>query len=950
LTSHGHRLALALATVVVLLAAASASSGQEDESGSGASAQAASQTRPTATIRRTSHGIPHVLAHDFEGLGYGYGYAFAEDNICTIADSYVTVNAQRSRYFGPDGSYDFNGNGTEPNNLNSDFFYQRIIDDRTIERILDEGPPDGPLPGVEAGVRGYVAGYNRYLRETGVDNLPDPRCRSEEWVKPIDEMDVYRRFYQLGLLASQGVAINGIGSAQPPTPPLGGGAKAGRASQPDRSDIEAVEERLPFGGIGSNAYGLGRKATDNGRGMVLGNPHFPWDGSERFHQLHLTIPGRVNVSGASLYGVPLALIGHTENLAWSHTVSGAFRFTPFELTLVPGSPTTYLVDGQPREMEHDRVTVTVRTGDGTLERRSRTLYSTVYGPVFTEIVGQELFPWTPVKAFAMGDANAPSMRYLNHFFKTNDAQSVEEYDRIHREIQGIPWVNSIAADSSGRAYYADRSIVPHVTDEHAARCNTALGRATFELLRLPVLDGSRSSCDWGSDPDAVQDGIFGSSNLPSIFRSDYVTNSNDSHWLANPDAPLEGFDRIIGEEETARSLRTRLGLVMVRERLQGADGRPGRRFTLKQLQQTVFNNRQHAGELFRDDLVEMCEQNPTIVTASGPVDVSEACPVLENWDVRDDLSSRGAILFRQFVDRVLGLPPETLYDEQFDPDEPVDTPRGLNTGNPEVRRAFGEAVQELRDAGIPLDAPLGDYQSEDGIPIHGGPGILGVFNAINVSFDGARGYSDVPHGSSFVMGVQFTDGCPEARSILTYSQSENPESPYFADQTRMFSDKKWVDMLFCERDIRSDPNLEVTELDAPAGGPSCRGEAATLTGRVGGHVVRGTGGPDVIVARGGRDRIRARGGRDLVCGGGGADRVRGGSGSDLIAGARGADVLGGARGRDTLKGGRGRDDLKGGRGRDAQRGGRARDRLDGGPGQDRCRGGPGKDRSQRCER
>ena len=58
-----------------------------------------------ATIRRDSHGIPHILADDFAGLGFGYGYAFAQDNICTIAETYVTVSAERSRYFGPDGSY-----------------------------------------------------------------------------------------------------------------------------------------------------------------------------------------------------------------------------------------------------------------------------------------------------------------------------------------------------------------------------------------------------------------------------------------------------------------------------------------------------------------------------------------------------------------------------------------------------------------------------------------------------------------------------------------------------------------------------------------------------------------------------------------------------------------------------------------------------------------------------
>ena len=52
---------------------------------------------PSATIRRTAHGIPHILASDYEGAGYGYGYAIAQDNICVLADTYVTVRAQRSR-------------------------------------------------------------------------------------------------------------------------------------------------------------------------------------------------------------------------------------------------------------------------------------------------------------------------------------------------------------------------------------------------------------------------------------------------------------------------------------------------------------------------------------------------------------------------------------------------------------------------------------------------------------------------------------------------------------------------------------------------------------------------------------------------------------------------------------------------------------------------------------
>src|SRR4051812_35482731 len=81
-----------------------------------------------AEIRRTAYGIPHIEARSYTGAGFGYGYAFAQDNICPIAEDYVTVRAERSRFFGPDGEYAQRGNGFGANNLNSDFFYKQIID------------------------------------------------------------------------------------------------------------------------------------------------------------------------------------------------------------------------------------------------------------------------------------------------------------------------------------------------------------------------------------------------------------------------------------------------------------------------------------------------------------------------------------------------------------------------------------------------------------------------------------------------------------------------------------------------------------------------------------------------------------------------------------------------------------------------------------------------------
>src|SRR5438874_1627465 len=147
----------------------------------------------SATIRRTEGGIPHITSSTYTGLGYGYGYAFAQDNICVMAEDYVTVDAERSRFFGPNGSYPQRGNGVTANNLDSDLFFQQIIDSHVIEELLAQQPPLGPAQQVRNLASGYVAGYNRYLSDVGGSNgVPDSTCRGKPWVRPISEADAYR--------------------------------------------------------------------------------------------------------------------------------------------------------------------------------------------------------------------------------------------------------------------------------------------------------------------------------------------------------------------------------------------------------------------------------------------------------------------------------------------------------------------------------------------------------------------------------------------------------------------------------------------------------------------------------------------------------------------------------------------------------------------------------------
>ncbi|WP_028569490.1 acylase [Salinispora tropica] len=735
----------------------------------------------SALIQRASYGVPHITARDFASLGFGAGYVQAEDNICLIADQMVTVRAERSRWF-----------GAEAGNVSSDLFHQKAIDDQVAEQLL-AGSRDGvraPSTPVRDQVRGFVAGYNAYLRDGKA--ITDPACAGKEWVDPISELDMWRAYWARMVLASSGALIDGIVAAAPPTA-SGNGASA-RAPQAEAA--VATVDGAPAG-LGSNAYGLGRDGTTSGASILLANPHFPWDDTERFYRMHLKVPGRYDVEGAALVGDPLIQIGHNGQIAWSHTVSTAHRFVWHRLALVPGDPTSYLYDGQARKMTAR--TVTVQTPTGPI---SRTLYDTHFGPV---VVVPGHFDWTTTTAYAITDANATNNRALDGWLAMGRAGSVGELRKVLDRRQFLPWVNVIAVDRRGRALYADHSVVPRVTDSLAAACIPAPFQSVYASSGQAVLDGSRSSCELGRDPDAAVPGILGPANLPTLVRSDYVTNSNDSYWLANPEHPLEGYPRIVGDEQTQRSLRTRLGVHQVRQRLTGIDGLPGRGFTTSNLWDVTLGNRAYGGELVRDDLVRSCEARPTATTSDGAtVDLTAACAALRGWDLRVDLDSRGAHLFTEFA-MAGGL----RFADPFDPTAPLTTPSRLAVDDPGVRTALADAVQKL--AGIRLDARLGDIQTEprgaEQIPIHGGRSEAGAFNMINGGFESGVGYPKVLHGTSFLMAVELGSNGPSGRQILTYSQSANPNSPWYADQTRLYSGKGWDTIKFTQRQLRADPNL-----------------------------------------------------------------------------------------------------------------------------------------------
>lgn len=787
---------------------------------------ACSSGSPTATattpvtITRDRAGIPHIKAANFTALGYGEAWAFSQDNFCTLAEDFVTVNGQRSRYFGPKGlSLDYSA-GTQDSNLNSDFFWQSIKQSGIETAQLGQPPPVGPLPQVLAVYRGFIAGYNAYLHS---GDLHDPRCAGKPWVRSINLTDMLLRGVQITTEASSAQFISDEVNAAPPSPSSATTssyqppAPAGAAGAPASASLAAQFGETGIPVSGSNGIGLGAQDTASGDGMLLANPHFPWQGTERFWMAQLTVPGQYNVLGGTLEGFPLVGIGFNQHLAWTHTVSTTFRFTFYQLKLVPGDPTSYYVDGQPHKM--GTVVVRVDTGHG---MRSHTFYTTQWGRVL--VVPQAGYHWDTTTAFAADDGTMnDGTRAANQYLEMGQATSVQGLLNVESTYLAIPTFNTIASDDTGHALYGDVGNTPNVSQALISSC-TPPGQAAlvYGAAGVVTLDGSRSACAWGVSAGTPVPGIFDATQMPHTIRTDYVENSNDSYWLANPTAPFPAFSPIIGNIDTEQGLRTRLGNQMIAQRLAGTDGFGPPKFTIPTLQAMWQSDQSLEAQLVLDSLVGACRATPSAKASNGTtVDLAAACTALAGYDKTGKLEAAGGWLFSEWA----AYAPSNSSDfwaDPFDAAHPLTSPSQLKTSNPAILQALADAVVNLNSHGVPLDATYGQVQhaTRNGvkIPIPGCD--TGCFNAIYAS-DGQGGplaafpYGQVNDGSSLVMTTELTPSGPVSQGILTYSQATDPTSPWFANMTKLYSKGLWVPLAYTPAQLAQAGGGTNLTLDAP---------------------------------------------------------------------------------------------------------------------------------------
>ncbi|ELK4863203.1 acyl-homoserine lactone acylase PvdQ [Pseudomonas aeruginosa] len=734
----------------------------------------ADMPRPTglaADIRWTAYGVPHIRAKDERGLGYGIGYAYARDNACLLAEEIVTARGERARYFGSEGK-----SSAELDNLPSDIFYAWLNQPEALQAFWQ-----AQTPAVRQLLEGYAAGFNRFLREADGKTTS---CLGQPWLRAIATDDLLRLTRRLLVEGGVGQFADALVAAAPP-----GTEKVALSGEQAFQVAEQRRQRFRLE-RGSNAIAVGSERSADGKGMLLANPHFPWNGAMRFYQMHLTIPGRLDVMGASLPGLPVVNIGFSRHLAWTHTVDTSSHFTLYRLALDPKDPRRYLVDGRSLPLEEKSVAIEVRGADGKLSRVEHKVYQSIYGPL---VVWPGKLDWNRSEAYALRDANLENTRVLQQWYSINQASDVADLRRRVEALQGIPWVNTLAADEQGNALYMNQSVVPYLKPELIPAC--AIPQLVAE--GLPALQGQDSRCAWSRDPAAAQAGITPAAQLPVLLRRDFVQNSNDSAWLTNPASPLQGFSPLVSQEKPIGP-RARYAL----SRLQGKQP-----LEAKALEEMVTANHVFSADQVLPDLLRLCRDN------QGEKSLARACAALAQWDRGANLDSgSGFVYFQRFMQRFAEL--DGAWKEPFDAQRPLDTPQGIALDRPQVaaqvRQALADAAAEVEKSGIPDGARWGDLQvstrGQERIAIPGGDGHFGVYNAIQSVRKGD--HLEVVGGTSYIQLVTFPEEGPKARGLLAFSQSSDPRSPHYRDQTELFSRQQWQTLPFSDRQIDADPQLQ----------------------------------------------------------------------------------------------------------------------------------------------
>ena len=422
-------------------------------------------------VLRDAHGVPHVRARSLEDLLCAQGYVTAQDRLFQM---------DLSRRLAEGELAEIAGEGA----LRLD------IEARTlgIPQVLERAAAAADEPSRKL-MDAYVRGVNAYI-STHTASLPVEfailHYQPRPW-RTVDSIAVGLNMFkslsttwQEDLVRERILAKVGsdlYADLFPDHSPLD---RPVAVPLPQPTDVEAVERvsRRPFGeeglgargatqtaepqairqlsiaqaleaSLGSNNWVVNGKHTQSGKPLLANDPHLGHRVPSVWYMIHLKAPG-VNVSGVSLPGLPLVVIGHNERIAWGMTNTGPDVQDLYVERFNPQDPKQYWHVNEWVQVEEREETIKIR---GKQDYRLA-VRATNHGPIISPLIPQEsggreiALRWTAL------DSGALRFTFLN----LDGAQNWEQFTRALRDWAG-PEQNFVYADVDGNiGYYAPARI------------------------------------------------------------------------------------------------------------------------------------------------------------------------------------------------------------------------------------------------------------------------------------------------------------------------------------------------------------------------------------------------------------------------------------------------------------------------------------------------------------
>ncbi len=420
-------------------------------------------------VLRDAHGVPHIRAASLEDLMYAQGYVTAQDRLWQMDLSRRVAQGRLSELFGS-------------RTLHSDIETRTLGMQRAAERgVKDLDPEEQKLltdyaRGVNAFIRTHqnrlpieflllryhpnrwresdslevALNMARLLNTSWPDELMRVRVRSKLG-NPQLESDIFPASSPLDHPVAESLpgTVSPAGSRHAasiePQPRLLVTPGTIMATQDDvvaglAPMLQALELPSSYTGVGSNNWVVNGSHTRSGKPLLANDPHLPYGVPSVWYMIHLEAPG-LDVSGVSLPGLPMVIIGHNRHIAWGVTNTDPDVQDLYEETFNPQNPREYRYDGKWIEDSErtEKIEVRGKPDDVLLVKSTR------HGPILPD-TGNRTFAlaWT---ALMPGALQFP-------FLKIDEAQNWPEFTDALRGFAG-PMQNFVYADTDGNiGFYA----------------------------------------------------------------------------------------------------------------------------------------------------------------------------------------------------------------------------------------------------------------------------------------------------------------------------------------------------------------------------------------------------------------------------------------------------------------------------------------------------------------